>query len=618
MRIAMKVGSLCLTAMLVACGGGGGGGGSGAADPSTSSTTPVDLSGLDLYAVAQGDSRRYQITSGGSTYILQEDISTGPDAGGLYVVTQTNESTLEVTNSSYRLTSAGIYDLDPTGGALTSAAAAQIGEALMYANSLPANGAPRNQSWTGSLDQDWDGDGRNDNFFVAVEQRLLSTSQAITLGASNDTVSRSVHLRTVFTMTFRPTRVDLPEVTLAVTGDEYFLPGWGLIKGVYSAVDGRGVSLGSETRELLSGTVGGRRWIDFAPDGPTDIKRIALPHRDMVYDVARERYYASIGSTDPALANRLAVVDARSGQVSYSNPLAVTPGALALSKDGRHLYVGSMSSSEMLRLALPDFSEVDRVALPNTLPDNGTVWSGLPGQYVRAGDIEPSPSDPLVVAVQLCFAFLDAPEQPCGLTEAGVVLVRDMTLLSRRPASAILRIMRQGRLLFDEAGTALFELQGSRLTSGFVGIAARYSVLQDGLTTTASDVYRSSGPVPESWFGIAAGGYVFSGPAIYQADTTQEVGTLAAVGCLQASDGTRPMCLQSGLTAAQAPELRVAPLNVASRTLGAALPLFRGSYVVPERVHTGRPHQLAFSYGYSSDNNGSFQEIVLVTDDRLP
>lgn len=94
-----------------------------------------------------------------------------------------------------------------------------------------------------------------------------------------------------------------------------------------------------------------------------DVRSIALVHRDLVYDAARRRYYASVPGTVVGQGNRVASIDADSGAVSYSGVVGSDPGALALAGDGASLYVGLDGSSEVLRLALPGMTELSRTAL---------------------------------------------------------------------------------------------------------------------------------------------------------------------------------------------------------------------------------------------------------------
>ena len=71
----------------------------------------------------------------------------------------------------------------------------------------------------------------------------------------------------------------------------------------------------------------------------------AITNRDLLYDAARARYYASVPGSVLAQGNRIAVIDAASGAVNYSAVVGSEPGAMTLAADGASLYVALDGSS---------------------------------------------------------------------------------------------------------------------------------------------------------------------------------------------------------------------------------------------------------------------------------
>jgi hypothetical protein len=115
-----------------------------------------------------------------------------------------------------------------------------------------------------------------------------------------------------------------------------------------------------------------------------DVKILPLVVRDLVSDPVSERIFVSVSSPSSALANSVAVVDPRSGEITASVSVGSGPNRLAQSSDGSYLYVG-----------LDGVGAVRRVDLRTLTAD--LQWS-LPSSEV-AGDLVVAPEQPTVVAV---------------------------------------------------------------------------------------------------------------------------------------------------------------------------------------------------------------------------
>ena len=70
------------------------------------------------------------------------------------------------------------------------------------------------------------------------------------------------------------------------------------------------------------------------------IRVISLPVKDLVYDQARQRIYASVPSSGGARANTVTLIDPSTGALGPSVFVGSEPGKLAMSDDGQYLYVG--------------------------------------------------------------------------------------------------------------------------------------------------------------------------------------------------------------------------------------------------------------------------------------
>jgi streptogramin lyase len=177
---------------------------------------------------------------------------------------------------------------------------------------------------------------------------------------------------------------------------------------------------------------------------------VGITHNALLFDSARNVYYASIPGSVIGSGNTIATLDPVTGQIAYSSPIGSEPSAIALANDSSALYVGLDGSGEVVKLALPSMTERSRIRLPTDLTS---------GQS-RALAIAVFRSDPSVAAVGLTFPF-------------GTALIRDMVLKPRAASFITSRL-----LAFDAAGGTLYGHDGFNLH--------RMQVLADGLSEQAS------------------------------------------------------------------------------------------------------------------------------------
>jgi uncharacterized repeat protein (TIGR01451 family) len=146
--------------------------------------------------------------------------------------------------------------------------------------------------------------------------------------------------------------------------------------------EGDGVGVTVEAREPI-GAVGLSLLINVFPKPYRSIELAAM---DMIYDRTRERFYASVGSDAPLHANRIAVIEPGSGIVERTilagdlgpaaSYLASRNGRMALSSNGRYLYVAA------------DFaSRIRRIDLLSDVVDQEFGLGSIFGQALRAWDL---------------------------------------------------------------------------------------------------------------------------------------------------------------------------------------------------------------------------------------
>src|SRR5205807_1842585 len=92
---------------------------------------------------------------------------------------------------------------------------------------------------------------------------------------------------------------------------------------------------------------------------PGDLRRISLLTRDLVYDRRRGKIYASVPSQGGAVpprsgapGNTVTVIDPITATIGPSIFVGSEPGKLALSDDGRYLYVALDGAAAVRRIDL--------------------------------------------------------------------------------------------------------------------------------------------------------------------------------------------------------------------------------------------------------------------------
>lgn len=116
----------------------------------------------------------------------------------------------------------------------------------------------------------------------------------------------------------------------------------------------------------------------------TGSRTVELGARDLVFDSATERLYASVPGGASPYANSIVAIDPGDGSISGSVFVGSEPDRLARSDDGVYLYVGLNGASAVRRLELATLTP-------------GLQWSLSNGEV--AGDIDVAPGQRDVVAV---------------------------------------------------------------------------------------------------------------------------------------------------------------------------------------------------------------------------
>lgn len=239
-------------AFLNACGGGGGGGGGtdgGSPQPSVPSLS------ADVYPLATGDRRTWQVTQGAASGSLRHE-RVGEAVGNALVVRSGGPDLSQTTDDEYRQrTAAGVSAVaGPNSDPLTRAAGSV--ELLRF-------GIPQGQTVTlmdRILSVDVDGDGRADSVEIRIDSVFTGVEAVTTSLAAYADASR---VRTTARTTVRLAGATAVH-TVTQTLDDWYVPGIGPVRSTSSTSTDGGVP-DVQAEEVVAYGVGSRHSEAIAP-----------------------------------------------------------------------------------------------------------------------------------------------------------------------------------------------------------------------------------------------------------------------------------------------------------------------------------------------------------------
>jgi hypothetical protein len=298
---------------------------------------------------------------------------------------------------------------------------------------------------------------------------------------------------------------------------------------------------------------------------------VGVVHNALVYDHARNRYYASVPGTVLGAGNSIAIIDPSTGQVSHTAPIGSEPGALALAADASKLYVGLNGSGEVLELSLPSMTEAGRARLMN----------GSFGQ-ARAETIAVSPAAADVVAVSLAWSGMSP-------SHAGVALLRNMVLQPARTQGHT----GSNLVAFDDSGTTLYGLNTESTEFGL----RRIAVQSDGVVEE-----QVVGATTTTFYTRAlayASGHVYAGWGAYAAPGLARVGVVAASDCWPVRASPQLLCLADMKTGFN--DTRIVVADAATFVIQSSLLAAAADQGIAKHLVQGPSDQVAISYPRTFD-----------------
>lgn len=125
-----------------------------------------------------------------------------------------------------------------------------------------------------------------------------------------------------------------------------------------------------------------------------EVRTIDLPTNDLVYDPRTQRIYASVPSRAGERGNTVTAINPVTGAIEWSEFVGSEPGQLALSDDGRWLYVALDGATGIQRFDVPNHALDIQFSLGSD-PNSGAY---------RVGDMAVLPGQPGSVAVSRRFS----------------------------------------------------------------------------------------------------------------------------------------------------------------------------------------------------------------------
>jgi hypothetical protein len=527
----------------------------------------LDLRSSNYFPMSAGDNWTYDVSQNGAVTPngLVRSIIAGPDVTGLVTLSENGLGQSAV--AQYRRTDQGVWVIDPFGAAAPDSVRQFVGDLIEFAEPFYAAGATFESIRQGSWGADLDGDGHPEGFRLEYRRQLVGFE---TLSVPRGS-AQTVHLRTVTALTLYPSNINLRNVSTTATEDTWWAPGIGMVRAE-RRIDGDG-AIPAMTLTITGGAVAGQPLFPPALDGT--VTALSLLHNDLVFDAARQRYYASIPGNVAGVGNSIASIDPATGTVSYSPAVGSEPFALGLAPDGSALYVGLNGSGEVIRLSLPQLVETGRVRLPNV---------SFFGQLF-AENIAVSPADPNVVAVSMWRANVSP-------RHGGVALLRNMVM---QP------VMTQDHtgsnlIAFDTTGQIVYGFNNETTEFGLRHNVVQADGLVQGLLVTASGGNFATRYLESSSLGIMLDRTLYRGS------------DLAPLGLVNAGGGCRLLpavnryaCLQTSFPTSG--EQRLVVANAATfATL--STPLFAASLpqALPMTIVPGPTGQVALRLGFSNWN----------------
>ena len=586
--------------LLSSCGGGGGGGGGGgqagsnappfptASEDQLPAGTRIDVSAKNLFQMGAGDSWQYTVLNAGGNAITTATrrVISGPDSSGRVSITDDDGGP---STTTYVVSADGLLDESPLGSDAPASAASIVGALFEYATPLYPVGAERRHVRSGPWGADLDGDGIGESFRLEITQVFLGFETARL--SSFLTLNDVAHFRNVITLTLRPTTPGYTDYTLIGTEETWFAPGLGLVKALRSIADSEGVTVDPlHTLLFSSGFVAGVNWNVQVPPPPVldgTFVDVPLVHNALVYDSARNKYYASVPGSVIGNGNSIATIDPVTAQVTYSAPVGSEPNALALAADASVLYVGIDGSGDVAKLALPSMAEQGRVKLISDM---------FFGQS-RAETIAVSPADPTVAAVSMAWSGVSP-------RHAGVALLRNLVMQPNRT-----QVHTGSNLItFDATGSTLY---GQNTETTEFGLR-RIQVLADGLVQDLV-VPATTG------FGTRGlafvGNRVVTGRALYDAPALTAAGLISRAGdCTAQRSGSLLLCFGAqDFNTGQAHLLIADPDTFVIK--GSLLYALSEPITASRRLVEGPAGQVAI--GYALSGPGSVSKVRLFSSAQL-
>ncbi len=552
----------------------------------------IDVRSQNLFAARAGDTWVFDRALGSNVERGALVLSVARVEGDAFTMAETLGGTTR--ERTYRRTSNGITLVNPLPSA-PAAAQRQVGEMLWYPEPFYAVDATRTMTRQGSWGADTDNDGGHESFRYTVTQAYLGfESVAIPSGTV-----QAARFRTSTTLQLVSSNPNAAIKTETSAEETWWAPNLGLVRMTVASSTPGAAAATTSVFSLAGGILGG---VAVAPPAPAPVTpppvvtidgsllKLDLPHNALVYDAGRSRYYAAVAPAAGAHGNRVATIDAATGQTTFSDIVGDNPTAMAMSVDGAYLFVGIRGTGELSKYRLPEMQLQSTVKLP----------LGVDGELQFAESLTVSPLNPTFVAIALAQGATD-------IKHRGVV----MSFTGELTAPVMQGLLANNSISFDATGDHVYGLQREGN-----GLGLTRSMAPFGQNLQFADASTTAGGKGARTVDVTAQG-LWVGDALYRASDLGLLGraNVKAGACRALRPSTSAVCLDSDATSDGAGRLAVVDATTLATRASATYAL-SGLTVQPFEVVPGPAKKVALRFP-STGASVAASSLWLFTSDKL-
>jgi hypothetical protein len=319
------------------------------------------------------------------------------------------------------------------------------------------------------------------------------------------------------------------------------------------------------------------------------VLKLELPHGGLAYDSTRGAFYATV--TGGEQKGRLAVINATTGAVSFTEVLGDQLTAAALSSDGRYLHVAVRETGEIVKYDVTANGVASRTRIP----------AGPNGERYYAQNVAVWPGNSTFAVVSLMVEGSTPPRH------AGVAFIQ--TGAYNAPVN--LGPLSNDMLAFDATGEMLYGLTSFGSTGGITRSSFPY-----GASLDFASYASPAGMIGTSTLDVTPQG-VWVGNEFRSTTTLSLFGQPKVTGksCRGTATALRSVCIDSDVAFPGSGRVAVVD-NTNQSVISTVTYASSGLTAQPVNIVVGGPKQVVLLFGPNA--NGPYTSAWVVNSSKLP